>query len=434
MLLAHGVGTRSDLPIPATLAAVGAGLAVVISFAVLALRWRTARPDGATAGLPLPASIAAVLDSLLLRQILRVAGLFAATAVVVIGLLGPEDPSDNVAPWALYVTFWVGLVPASLLLGPVWRLLNPLRLLHAIAARAAGIDPDKGLRRLPDRIGCWPAVASLGLFTWLELVHPDPANPRLVAVFVLGYSAVHVCAALVFGRSWFDRGDGFEVYSTLLGSLAPLGRRADGRLVLRNPIDGLGSVPAVPGLAAVVVVLVGSTAFDGLSRTSFWAASVPDGLLWGTAGLAIATVAVAALYLAATRRPDPRPGPGRAPLPASFAPTLVPIAAGYAIAHYFSLLLFDGQLTVILAGDPLGNGADLFGAAGRAVDYAVVSTTTIALVQLSAIVVGHLVATVTAHDRSLRMFPAPIATRVQYPLLLAMVALTCGAVGLGFAP
>ncbi|QJY47910.1 hypothetical protein [Pseudonocardia broussonetiae] len=434
MLLAHGVGTRSDLPVPAELAAVGAGLAVVISFAVLALRWRTARPDGTTAGRPLPGPIAAVLDSSLPRLALRVAGLLAATAVVVIGLFGPDDPSDNVAPWALYVTFWVGLVPASLLLGPVWRLLNPLRLLHVLVARVARIDPDKGLRRLPDGIGIWPAAASLGVFVWLELAHPDPANPRLVAAFVLGYSAVHVVAALVFGRSWFDRGDGFEVYSTLLGSLAPLGRRADGRLVLRNPIDGLGSVPAVPGLVAVVVVLVGSTAFDGLSRTSFWAAAVPDGPAWRTAGLVIATAAVAVLYLAATRRPDPGPGTGRAPLPAGYAPTLIPIAAGYAIAHYFSLLLFDGQLTIILASDPLGNGTDLFGTANRTVDYAVVGTTTIALVQLGAIVIGHLVATVSAHDRSLRMFPAPIATRVQYPLLAAMVALTCGAVGLVFAP
>jgi hypothetical protein len=27
----------------------------------------------------------------------------------------------------VYILFWVGLAPASVLLGPVWKLLNPLR-------------------------------------------------------------------------------------------------------------------------------------------------------------------------------------------------------------------------------------------------------------------------------------------------------------------
>ncbi|MCX6955330.1 MAG: hypothetical protein NTV51_24515 [Verrucomicrobia bacterium] len=68
-------------------------------------------------------------------------------------------------------------------------------------------------------------------------------------------------------------------------------------------------------------------------------------------------------------------------------------------------------------------------------DYAVVGTTTIARIQLGAIVVGHLVAT---GDRTRSLVAdapgADRATRVQYPLLGAMVSLTCGAVGLVFAP
>lgn len=432
MPLAHGVGTRSDLPIPTAFAAVGAGLAVVISFAVLALLWRGPRLTGAAAGRPLPVALTVVLDSAPLRRTLRLATVLFVATVCAIGFLGPRETSDNIAPWALYVTFWVGLVPASLLLGPVWRVLNPLRSLHSAVARLLRIDPERGLRELPDRVGCWPAAWSLGVFAWVELVYPEPADPRVAATFVVVHATVHTGAAVVFGRSWFGRGDGFEVYSTLLGSLAPIGRRADGRLVLRNPLDGLAAVAPAPGLVAVVVVLVGSTAYDGLSRTSYWNAVVPANATWGTLGLVLAIVAVGALYLAATRRPDPVPGPGRAPLPAAFAHTIVPIAAGYAIAHYFSLLLFDGQQTLILASDPLGHGADLFGTAGT-VDYTVVGPTTIALVQLGAIVVGHLVAAVSAHDRSLQLLPASIAVRFQYPLLASMVMLTCAAIGLIFA-
>ena len=53
-----------------------------------------------------------------------------AALVATAALAGPGETERNLAPWALYVTFWVGLVPASLLLGPVWRVVNPLRLLH----------------------------------------------------------------------------------------------------------------------------------------------------------------------------------------------------------------------------------------------------------------------------------------------------------------
>ncbi len=434
MILAHGVGSRADLPIPVSLAALGAGLAVVISFGALALLWRTPRFRGGAAGAPLPAAVDAVIDSPAVRVLLRGITLVLVTAVGLVGFQGTQITMLNVAPWALYVTFWVGLVPASLLLGPVWRLLNPLRLVHAALAGLLRIDPERGKVTLPAGVGYWPAVASLAAFVWFELVYPSGAQPAHVAGFVLGYAAVHVVAAVAFGRRWFDRGDGFEVYSALLGALAPLGRRDDGRLVLRNPLDGLDSIRPAPGLVAVVVVLVGSTAYDGLSRTSWWQASMPPGTVNATLALGGSVMLIGLVYLLGTWRlvtPAGRDGDG--PGPASFAHTIVPIAAGYAIAHYFSLLVFDGQQVFILASDPFDRGADLFGMAGNSVDYTVVGPTTIALVQVGAIVVGHLAAAVSAHDRAVRLFPARQALRTQYPLLAAMVGLTMGAVGLVFA-
>ena len=50
----------------------------------------------------------------------------------------------------------------------------------------------------------------------------------------------------------------FEVFSTLVGHLAVIGRRADGRLVLRSPLANLDGVPPSPGLVGVVSVLFGS--------------------------------------------------------------------------------------------------------------------------------------------------------------------------------
>ena len=183
-----------------------------------------------------------------------------------------------------------------------------------------------------------------------------------------------------------------------------------------------------------MVVLVGSTAYDGLARTAWWQANVPTGAVNATLALVCAGLLIGVIYLLGTwslvatgGRGDDTPGPE------AFAHTVVPIAAGYAIAHYFSLLVLDGQQAVILVSDPFGTGADLLGTAGRAVDYTVIGTTTIALVQIGAIVAGHVVAAVSAHDRAVRLFPPGVALRTQYPLLAVMVTLSVGAVGLVFA-
>ena len=294
MWLAHGVGNRGDLPVPVGPAALAAAATLLISFAVLALHWK--RPRATGPGRPLPDAVAGVLELPALRTALRMAALLGLVAVVAIGLAGPPATVDNIAPWAFYITFWVGLVPLSLLLGPVVRVLNPLRAAHALLCRVLRIDRD-GIRRAPAGLGYWPAAASLFGFAWFELVAPDRAEPPAVATFVAVYAVAHTGAALVYGRSWFAHGDGFEVYSTLLGGMAPIGRLAGGRLGLRNPLDGLGSVPVGPGLVAVLVVLIGSTGYDGLSRATWWVAEIPDDVPSGTLGLVGAILAVGLIYL-----------------------------------------------------------------------------------------------------------------------------------------
>ena len=431
MWLAHGVGSRGDLPVPIGPAAFAAAATLAISFLVLAVLWRHPRVVSAGRPLRVPTDL---LGSPALRTALRVPALLVLLGVVVIGFAGPPGTADNLAPWLFYIPFWAGLVPLSLLFGPVVRVLNPLRLAHAGLAALLRVDPVAGLRSTPARLGYWPAAASLAAFAWFELVAPARADPPAVAAFVSVYAVAHLGAAVVFGSSWFERCDGFEVYSTLLGGLAPVGRLPDGRLGLRNPLDGLDSVVPGPGLVGVLVVLVGSTGYDGLSRSTWWVSAVPDDVLSGTLGLLGATLAVGVIYLLGSIAITPAGArAGTAPGPGTFATTLTPIAAGYAIAHYFSLLLFDGQQVLILASDPLGTGADLFGSAGDPVDYRWVGPLVIMGVQLGAIVAGHLVASVAAHDRAVRLYSREAAVRTQYPMLAAMVALTVGAVGLLFA-
>jgi len=431
LILAHGVGSRADLPVPLALALYGAGLAVVVSFLALVLLWRTPKLRGDAAGRPLPGVVQAVVDSPVTRWLARAAVLFLTLVVVAVALVGPPSPNDNLAPYALYVTFWVGLIPASLLLGAFWAYVNPLRTLHAGLARITGPAPAEG--RLP-ALGYWPAAVALLVFVWLELVLPGRAEPRTIGVFLVLYGVVQLVAALWFGAGWFARGDGFEVYSTLLGRMSPFGRREDGRLVVRSPLDGMDGVRAERGLTAVVMVLIGSTGFDGLSRTQFWQSGPGrDAYLTavpGTFGL-LAMIAIATLlFVGATLLAGVLTGQPVRAQPGLFAHTLIPIAAGYAIAHYFSLLLLDGQATWILASNPFGqDGVDLFGTYTNAIDYTAISPRAIANVQVAAIVLGHVLGVVLAHDRAVRVGPRK-ATTGQLPLVVVMVAFTVGGLSL----
>ncbi|GAA3955892.1 hypothetical protein GCM10023085_43150 [Actinomadura viridis] len=423
-VLAHGLGGRSDLPLDAVAAIVGGGTAVAVSFLALTLAWKRPRLDPG-GGRPLPPAVARVLDSARVTLAARALVLAAAAFVVVVALAGPREDTANLAPWALYVTFWVGLALASVVAGPVWKRVNPLRTLHAALCRLTGASAE-GRRALPPGWGYRPAAGWLTAFVWLELVAPGRSDPRLVGALIVAYAAVNVGLALVYGREWFARGDGFEVYSSLLARLCPLGRRADGVLVLRTPLTGLVGGAAGPGLVLTACVLIGSTGFDGVTRTTYWRDNVdPADPVAGTLGLGCAIAAVAVLYTAAMAACAALTGQDRRVLPGRFAATLLPIAFGYTLAHYFSFFLLEGQMTVILASDPFGTGLDLLGSTGHRIDYGLAGPSLIAQVQVNAIVLGHLAATLAAHEMALRTGPAGGAGRGQAPVAVVMVALTC---------
>lgn len=395
MILAHGLGGRSDLPVPLWLALYAGAAAVVVSFFALTVLWKEPRLRGADAGRPLP--LQRFVDSGFSRIAMRVLGVVLFAGFLAMAWAGPGNSADNPAPAWFYVWFWVGLVPLSLLFGPVWTRLNPLRTIAAlIPARH---------RELPDRLGYLPAIVGLLAFLWLELVFPHSDSPRAIALFVTVYAVIHIALGAVFGPRWFDRGDAFEVYARLIAALSPFGRRADGRLVIRNPLDGLLTVSPAPWLTALVLVVLGSTAFDGLTRLPFWT-SLDAGVLGGTAGLAACIALTYGAYAGAISLTRPYLRRGFDPYPA-FAPSLIPIMVGYTVAHYFSFAVFSGQQGF-----------------GRAIDYTVVSAGVIALVQIAGIVAGHVLAVTSAHDRSVGVLRANYVKVGQYPMLALMIGYT----------
>jgi hypothetical protein len=435
LILAHGLGGRADLPVPLWLAVYGGAAAVLVSFAALGVFWREPKLKGAEAGRPLPGAVQRAVDGSSTRVLVRLGGVLLVTITLAVAALGRDNSIDNPAPTWFYVWFWVGLAPASLLLGPVWRALNPLRALSELLARLSGDPGQSYARSAPERLGYWPAAAGLFAFVWVELVFDRPDEPLTVVMFIALYGLLQLVAAQTYGVAWYSEGDGFEVYSTLISKLCPVGRRSDGRLVFRNPLDGLLTLETAPGLLAVICVLLGSTAFDGLSRTQWWqqlsqSRAGTANLLLGTAGLTGAIAFVAATYTASMKLSRRFARDSTRDLEATFATSLMPIVIGYATAHYFSLLVFQGQAGYILASDPLARGWNLFGTADWRIAYTVMSTGAIALAQVASIVIGHVVAVVAAHDRAMTIFSGRNKTRGQYALLAVMIVYTVGGIAL----
>lgn len=406
------------------------------SFLALGLLWREPRLDPARAGRALPGGLTRVLDSTPLRVALRLLGVVAFAYVAMAAVLGRDDALNPTAG-VVYVLLWIGVPLLSVVLGPVWRLVNPLRSMHWALSRLVGTRPEEGIAPLPARLGYWPGALSLLAFVWLELVAPEGTSLPVLRTFFAAYVAVHLLAATYWGSSWFDRGDGFELFSTLAGRLSPLGRRGDGALVLRNPLVGVASTPAGPGLFAVVGVLLGSTAYDSMAGSPWWVGVLQDGSfpaeVTGTLGLLGLVVLVTAAFSTAAALSGRGSGRRASEVGAEFAHSIVPIVMGYVVAHYWSLLALVGQQTVIQLSDPLGTGANWLGTGGRGVDTTLAGPGFVAVLQVTAVVTGHVLGVVLAHDRAVRLLPRRRAVVGQVPLLVLMVGYTVGGLTLLFA-
>jgi hypothetical protein len=435
----HGIGGAKDLPIPLGLA-IGAGVAaLVISFLVLSLAWRTPRHQELTPGHPAPRWIARTVDSGGFAWTLRMLGLLFFAYLTWALVAGP-DLVTNPVLGTFYVLVWVGIVPFSLLFGPVVRAVSPVRTINLLLARVTGGDPAAGLLEYPARLGYWPAALGIFAFVWQELVNPQSAYLGSVRLWLAIYVAVMLIGGALFGDIWFERADPFEVYSNLLARLSFWGRSDGtpaGHLVVRPPLKNLATIVPLPGLVALVSVLFGSTAFDTYKDQLQWVNFVQrvdvSSILTNTIGLLVFCLIVAGTFTAAsmstgvehsTDSTDTH-GVRRRALPGLFAHSLVPIIVGYMTAHYLSYFVEQGQTTLIQLSDPMVRGDNYLLTGTWSVDYWLsFHPTLLAVLKVLAIVLGHMVGVVVAHDRAISLLPKKHHVTGQLGMLLVMVAYT----------
>jgi hypothetical protein len=441
--LAHGLVARSDLPIPEWLFGWAAAMVLVVSFVALAILWPDPRLQQ-EGWRPLPGGIGRALTGRPVEIACGAIGVFLLGVIVYTGLRGTQSSTANFAPTFIYVIFWLGLVPASVLLGDIFKPFNPWRAIGrgvGWAARGAARGELPAPLTYPRRLGRWPAAAGIFAFAAMELVASNGDKPENLAIATLIYSAVTFVAMALYGvETWTRRGEAFSVYFNLFSRLSPIETR-DGVVGYRRPLSGLPALEAVPGTVPLLAVMIGSVTFDGASEAPVWTGIAPDisqffqdlGLSPQSAlelafllGLIAAILLVYGFYrLGVLGAKSVGGGFSAGRLAGSFVHSLVPIALAYVAAHYLTLLLFQGQAITFLASDPLGDGADLFGTADTQIDYGVIGANATWYWQVGFVVAGHVTALTLAHDRALAIYDdARLAVRSQYWMLAVMVGFT----------
>ena len=466
-VLAHGFGQSYDLPIPLWLYLFGAGAAVLVSFVPISL---IAQEGGAPARYPRfdllrLKPLRAMLNSAAFLFGVRLTSVALFSLVILAGLLGEQDAGLNIAPTFVWILWWVGFTFLTAFVGNLWPLVNPWKILFGWAEAAVRrLGLGKGLELgepYPASWGVWPAVVLYAAFVWVENVFVGSATPVYLAVLALNYSVLTWGGMVVYGKeTWLRRGEVFSVFFGLLARFAPTEVRVksgepcrdcennclrdggcvncygcfaraapeDRELAVRPPAVGLARPGRVaPGGVFFVILVLAGTSFDGLLETPFWVwlqivTGVPR-----TLGLLLLPLLFFAVYLFFVKLSQLCGGGTRRlrRYAAAYVFSLVPIAVAYQVAHYYTLLLIQGQAIARHASDPFGWGWDLFGTAGFTINAAVIGADTVWYSQVALIVAGHVVAVYLAHVAALRLFgDYRRALWSQAPMLALMVLYT----------
>ncbi len=414
-IIAHGVGARGDLPLPLPFFVWALGIALAVSFVALVVLWPEPKLRRLAEGRPLarsPTWLSSTLGALGF-------GIFALSLTA--GWIGENIVVRNILPVTLYVTVWVGGAFAAGLIGDAWAAVNPFRPIASLVdGRHGSRSPT---RRGPDW-GLWPATVGIVIFLFYELSHPTGSEPRTLAVLLTTHLVGVTVAAATWGREWVLSNEPFTAVFRLIGAMGPV--FGDGqRLRLRPPLAGLAGMPVRPGTAALLLTVIGGTSFDGFSESSIGRDIFADlgGWTFSAAefvGLLLSILVVSALYgygvwwTARVTELD------RNTAMAAFAPSLVPIAFGYTVAHYFQVFVDNIQAFVFRLADPFGWGWNIGGMADNVIWQ--IDPDVTAWIQVAAMLVGHVGAVVVAHDIAVDRFPAQVATRSQLAMVFVMIA------------
>ena len=283
-------------------------------------------------------------------------------------------------------------------------------------------------------LGTWPAVVGfVSLIGIIENLTVIPRSPHLTSLIITVFTFVMIGGAILYGTAWFHRVDPLSVLYRLFGRVATikLSRTANGGYDLEvwPPWQGcLDPVESVP-LVVFIIATAYTVSFDGFTSTRLFQTilfGVRDALGTGpgTSMLLYAVglgsfVCTFGLGSWLTERLGATTARDWLAAARWFAPTVLPIAAAYEVAHNYPYVIRNlGQLLVIVM-RPILPGIEPFEPLGW------LSLPVFWGSQAVLIVLGHVIAVVAAHYVAVDRYDSVAAARRGHlPLVVLMVGYT----------
>ena len=477
---AHGFGQRTELPVPLGYFLIRAGLAVALSFVLISVLVKISA-EGSYWRFNLIGSgwSKAMLTSPLSLLPVKLLSVFLLGLVIATGFVGDSSPLLNFSPTFVWIVWWVGLAIGVALIGNIWALINPWKILFGWAEglyRMIGPGRELSLEKeYPAKYGIWPALALFLIYIWIQDAYPKSDVPTQIAIMAVVYSVITLGGMVIFGKhQWLRKGEAFTVVFGLLSRFSATEVRVNDRgtcqacstecldlngecidcyecfqrsndreINVRPFAIGLGrNEPVTNDVLALVVLMLATVTFDGFSATSAWAefqtfivelfgsggGEIFNSLvLADTLGVLLVPVGFFLVYLFFSKlmASSVEGEIGALELARLFGFSLIPIALAYNIAHFITLLLIQGQLIVPLVSDPFGTGWDLFGTVDYSLNINIINARILWFLSVALIVLGHVLAVYLAHRVAVRTFAdRAMVLKSQYPMLTLMVVYT----------
>jgi len=477
---AHGFGERTELPVPLGYFLVGAGLAVALSFVLISVLVKITAEASYwrfnLIGFSWPRTTLASPLALLPIKLLSV---FLLGLVIATGFGGDSSPLLNFAPTFVWIIWWVGLAIGVALIGNIWALINPWKIVFGWAEGAYRLArPNHELslgKEYPAKYGIWPALVLFLIYTWIQDAYPKSDVPAQIATIVVIYSVITLGGMTIFGKhQWLKKGEAFSVVFGLLSRFSVtevkvndqescqacstecldlegecidcyecFERSTDREINLRPFAIGLGrNEPVTNDVLALVVLMLATVTYDGFSATPPWerfqtfvvnlfgsgGGEIFNSLLLAdTLGVLFVPLGFFLVYLFFSKIMSflVKGEVGALEMARLFAFSLIPIALAYNIAHFITLLLVQGQLIIPLISDPFGSGWDLFGTVDYWLNISIINARILWFLSVALIVLGHVLAVYLAHRVAVRTFSSrAMVLKSQYPMLALMVVYT----------
>ena len=430
---AHAFGKLYNLPVPFWIYLYGGAAAVIASFIVIGYFINRTRSN-----LSFPAkdlskiSMFSFFISRKFLNVLKIISAFLFFLTIITGLIGEDNPYSNFNMTFFWIIFVLGLTYLTSIIGNIYSIINPWKVLVEWFESLSG-EKIQGFVKYPKKLAYWPSLTFYFLFIWIELL--AQTTPSALSFLLIQYTLISIAGIAIIGKNnWFMYGDFFSIFFRLISKISPIERRED-KLYLRPPFVGLLKEKAEHfSLLLFILFMLSSTAFDGFRETVPWyrlywqnLSDIVPHQLFQTIGLALSPFVFLVIYLVfiALAKFLAKSTLSVRELSLRFAYSLVPIAFVYNAAHYYTLLLTQGQEIIRLASDPFGFGWNSFGTSDYTANLSIIDANITWHTQVALILIGHIAGVYLAHIIALNIFPShKKALTSQLPMLTLMVTYT----------